>query len=461
MSYIVSDQFGPGSDGAPRVSCRQAPKAIGATRDKTNSKGDAHHAERSLFRSKARRRHRSGRAVGSNGGLRAAGSTRRRRRPGSRACRPSMADFKLAPHASPMTVTPLEKIQLGKLKVPAGFKVEVWAHGMPGARMMARGDKGTLFIGTRVIGKVYAVTDKDGKREHKVIAEGLQQPNGIAFKNGTLYVISHRQGAALRRHRGQARRAAADRHQRGDQAAAVHAPQLEVCGRRTRQQALHLDRLALQHLRDQPRQVRPDPPAEPRRLQHRDRGARRAQLGGLRLAPADQGAVVHRQRPRLGRRCGTGGGAEPRRRQQRRRLLRLPLLPRQRHPRSRHQEAQPVRRRHACLPPRSGPMPPRSACASTPATCSRADYKNNAFIARRGSWNRTKKFGYDVVLAKINGAKATITPFMTGFLDPPDRRVLGPAGRRDADAGRRRCWSPTSRTARSIASPIRARLPAK
>jgi hypothetical protein len=61
---------------------------------------------------------------------------------------------------------------------------------MPGARMMARGDKGTLFIGTRVIGKVYAVTDKGGKREHKVIAEGLQQPNGIAFKNGNLYVIS-------------------------------------------------------------------------------------------------------------------------------------------------------------------------------------------------------------------------------------------------------------------------------
>jgi glucose/arabinose dehydrogenase len=46
-----------------------------------------------------------------------------------------------------------------------------------------------------------------------------------------------------------------------------------------------------------------------------------------------------------------------------------------------------------------------------------ADYKNNAFIARRGSWNRTKKFGYDVVQAKITGAKATITPFLTGFLD--------------------------------------------
>ena len=87
-------------------------------------------------------------------------------------------------------MTPVDKIQLAKLKVPAGFKVEIWAHGMPGARMMTRGDKGTIFIGTRAIGKVYAVTDKGGERTHKVIAEGQQQPNGVAFKNGTLYVIT-------------------------------------------------------------------------------------------------------------------------------------------------------------------------------------------------------------------------------------------------------------------------------
>ena len=66
-----------------------------------------------------------------------------------------------------------------------------------------------------------------------------------------------------------------------------------------------------------------------------------------------------------------------------------------------------------------------------------ADYKNAAFIARRGSWNRTKKFGYDVVLAKINGAKATITPFMTRLPGRPDRCALGPAGRRAANARRR------------------------
>ena len=65
-----------------------------------------------------------------------------------------------------------------------------------------------------------------------------------------------------------------------------------------------------------------------------------------------------------------------------------------------------------------------------------ASYKNTAFIARRGSWNRDQKFGYDVVQAKIDGGKATITPFMTGFLDTTGQRVLGPAGRRAAAARR-------------------------
>jgi glucose/arabinose dehydrogenase len=98
-------------------------------------------------------------------------------------------DKGLKPHATPLTVTPLEKIPVGKLNVPAGW-VEVWAHGMPGVRMLTRGDKGTIFGGTRAIGKVYAITDKGGERTHKVVLEGQQQPNGLAFAKGTLFVIT-------------------------------------------------------------------------------------------------------------------------------------------------------------------------------------------------------------------------------------------------------------------------------
>jgi len=99
-------------------------------------------------------------------------------------------DTGLRPHATPSTVTPLDKIPVDKLKLPAGFKAEVWSHGHPGARTMVRGAKGTVFMGTRLIGRVYAITDRDGKREVKTLLQGLTQPNGLAFKDGALYVFA-------------------------------------------------------------------------------------------------------------------------------------------------------------------------------------------------------------------------------------------------------------------------------
>ena len=44
-------------------------------------------------------------------------------------------------------------------------------------------------------------------------------------------------------------------------------------------------------------------------------------------------------------------------------------------------------------------------------------YQNVAFIARRGSWNREQKFGYDVIVARTSGGKAKLEPFLSGFLD--------------------------------------------
>lgn len=101
-----------------------------------------------------------------------------------------MADSPLAPHAPRLTVTPPEKIPVDRIKLPPGFKVEIWVHGMPGARMMARGDDGTIFVGTRAINRVYAVTDRGDRREHRVLVQGLTQPNGVAFRNGSLYVAA-------------------------------------------------------------------------------------------------------------------------------------------------------------------------------------------------------------------------------------------------------------------------------
>jgi glucose/arabinose dehydrogenase len=52
-------------------------------------------------------------------------------------------------------------------------------------------------------------------------------------------------------------------------------------------------------------------------------------------------------------------------------------------------------------------------------------YQNVGFIARRGSWNRTEKTGYDVVLARTSNGKAKIEPFMTGLLDQKKNEFYG------------------------------------
>jgi glucose/arabinose dehydrogenase len=100
----------------------------------------------------------------------------------------SEAAQRLAPMVAPPLPTSPDKLPIGKLKVPAGFNIEVYAAGMANARSMALGDKGTVFVGSRLVDKVYAIVNKDGKREVKVLASGLYRPNGVAFHNGTLYI---------------------------------------------------------------------------------------------------------------------------------------------------------------------------------------------------------------------------------------------------------------------------------
>src|ERR1700726_4972445 len=77
-----------------------------------------------------------------------------------------------------------------KIKLPDGFKIEVYAPGVLAARQMAWGDKGTLFVGSFGLGNVYAIKDNGGKKEVKTILKGLNMPTGLAFQNGALYVIA-------------------------------------------------------------------------------------------------------------------------------------------------------------------------------------------------------------------------------------------------------------------------------
>lgn len=83
---------------------------------------------------------------------------------------------------------------LSAVKLPEGFSISVFAADVPGARQMTLSPSGTLFVGTR-IGRVYAIEDaalsvRNGERAKpaRTIASGLNEPNGVAFKDGSLYV---------------------------------------------------------------------------------------------------------------------------------------------------------------------------------------------------------------------------------------------------------------------------------
>jgi glucose/arabinose dehydrogenase len=81
---------------------------------------------------------------------------------------------------------------LSKIELPPGFAIEVWTDAVPNARSLAMGDNGTVFVGTRRDGRVYAVTQGEGSsRDVTVVAEGLKMPNGVAFRDGDLYVAEN------------------------------------------------------------------------------------------------------------------------------------------------------------------------------------------------------------------------------------------------------------------------------
>lgn len=83
-----------------------------------------------------------------------------------------------------------EKLPLEKIILPRGFEISLYAS-VPGARSLALGPNGTVFVGTRSQGKVYALTarrDYSGAAEVVTIAKGLNEPNGVAFREDSLYV---------------------------------------------------------------------------------------------------------------------------------------------------------------------------------------------------------------------------------------------------------------------------------
>ena len=91
----------------------------------------------------------------------------------------------------PMRQSLAEAVELDHIRLPAGFSIGIYADGLDDARSMALSPSGTLFVGSRGAGKVYAVQDTDGDKKADrthVVAAGLNMPNGVALRQGALYI---------------------------------------------------------------------------------------------------------------------------------------------------------------------------------------------------------------------------------------------------------------------------------
>jgi len=337
---------------------------------------------------------------------------------------PEQATSTLAPLAGKLTVTPAADIPVGKFKVPAGFKVELWATGIPGGREIAEGDGGKFYVGTRGIGRVYEVTDKGGERTSRVLIDKLSQPSGVAYKDGTLFVAS------------------TDKVLRFD-------------GISTKPDAAPVDVTAAFQL-----------PAD--HVHHHWKYLRFGPDGKLYMpigAPCNicevktaDHATIRRYNPdgsgmevvATGVRNSHGLDWHPETKElwfsnhgrdwmgddtpndTLHRMSKVGLNFGFPHCHQGNVPDPDVKKDNACAGVEKpvALMGPHAAVMGVQfytGSMFPAEYKNVAFVARKGSWNRTAKIGFDVVTVRsaADGQGAKIEPFMTGFLDPATQEFFG------------------------------------
>jgi glucose/arabinose dehydrogenase len=340
----------------------------------------------------------------------------------------SMANSPLAPHPGIMTVTPADRIPVDRLKVPAGFKVELWASGLPGGRMMARGDKGTVFVGTRAIGRVYAVTDSGGRREVSVLAQGLTQPNGVAVRGGALYVAAINQ--VLRYDDVENRRAAyaARTASPVDMTAAFNLPPDQHHGWKF---------LAVGP--DNKIYIPIGAPCNICEPTANHAQIRRYNLDGSGMEIVARGvrnSVGFDFHPKTGELWFTDNGrdwaGENGPEEELNRVSKIganfgfPYC---------HAQGVPdpdLKRDNPCanvtMPVTTlGPHAAALGMRFYTGSMFPSEYRDNALVARKGSWNRTQKFGYDVVrvTSAPDGSGAKVIPFVTGWLDEKTNAFWG------------------------------------
>ena len=301
--------------------------------------------------------------------------------------------------------------------------MELWAHGMPGIRTLAEGPNGTIFGGSRTIGRVYAVTEEGGQRRVRTLLQQLNQPNGLAVRDGNLWVVAINRVLRYDGIEGKLDNPG----EPADLTAAFNLPTEEHHGWKhigfSPDGRLYMnvgvpcnicefdrDRFALIL------SFRPD--GSDRRVEAR--GVRNSV--GFDWHPATRELWATNNG-----RDWAGNDTPPDT------LLRIR--------RSGEDHGFPF-----CVGEWNDPAVPRRQCSefAQPAAALGAhiaplgtrfytgtmfpeQYRNQLFIARRGSWNREQLSGYDVVVARIgaDGALPGIEPFLTGFRDEGSNQFRG------------------------------------
>ena len=330
---------------------------------------------------------------------------------------------KLAPVPSPPLATAADKIPLDKLKAPKGFNIELYASGMANARSMALGAKGTVFVGSRLQDKVYAITNKNGKREAKVLVSGLYRPNGVAFKDGTLYIAELSQISKIEN--------VEDKLDSSPKPTVIYSdlPKDEAHG--------------WKYLAIGPDNKLYVPIGQPGNNVLHDKAhgqLRRINLDGSGaevIATGIRNTVGFDWSPKSKELYFTDNGrdwlSEDVPNDELNRITKVgqdfgePYC---------HQGNIPDIEfgwGHKCseFEPPVALMGPHAAALGIKfytGTMFPKQYRNQALVARHGSWNRSNKFGGDVALVTLNndGSVKSVTPFITGFLQPDNNYIARP-----------------------------------
>jgi glucose/arabinose dehydrogenase len=287
--------------------------------------------------------------------------------------------------------------------------------------MMTRGDKGTVFAGTRTIGRVYAIMDKDGQRTSKVIAEKLNQPNGVLFHNGSLYV------AAIHR---------VFRYDNIEDALAkgnVPAP-VEMTDAFKLPTEVHHNWKFLALGPDKKMYIQVGSPCNVCEINKEVHGQiRRYNLDGSGMEVVARGvrnSVGFDFHPKTGELWFTDNGrdwaGEDGFEEELNRVPANQIGANFGFPYC-HANGQPDPDFKIANPCDKVVLPVVTLGAHAAALGMRfytgkmfpSEYSEAILVARHGSWNRTERNGYDVVMVKAtpDGKNAKVTPFMTGFLD--------------------------------------------